>query len=40
MFGIPDDISIIKSMVTAETVMKKENPKFVYKTKTRGSLHE
>lgn len=33
MFGIPDDISIIKSMVTAETVMKKENPKFVYKNK-------
>ncbi|MDR1511524.1 MAG: ATP-dependent Clp protease ATP-binding subunit ClpX [Endomicrobium sp.] len=34
MFSIPDDISIVKSTVTAETVMKKENPKFVYK-KTR-----
>ncbi|GMO64099.1 MAG: ATP-dependent Clp protease ATP-binding subunit ClpX [Endomicrobiia bacterium] len=32
MFDIPDDISIIKSMVTAETVMKKENLKFVYKS--------
>jgi ATP-dependent Clp protease ATP-binding subunit ClpX len=32
VFSIPDDISIVKSMVTAETVMKKENPKFVYKS--------
>ncbi|MDR1400923.1 MAG: ATP-dependent Clp protease ATP-binding subunit ClpX [Endomicrobium sp.] len=32
MFSIPDDGSIVKSVVTAKTVMKKENPKFVYKS--------
>jgi len=32
MFNIPDNTSIVKSMVTAETVLKKENPRFVYKS--------
>ncbi|MDR0799992.1 MAG: ATP-dependent Clp protease ATP-binding subunit ClpX [Endomicrobium sp.] len=31
MFGIPDDASVAKSIVTAETVLKKEMPKFIYK---------
>jgi len=31
MFDIPDDSSILKSVITAESVAKKENLKFVYK---------
>ncbi|MDR0820117.1 MAG: ATP-dependent Clp protease ATP-binding subunit ClpX [Endomicrobium sp.] len=31
MFDIPDNTSIVKSIVMAETVTRKENPKFVYK---------
>ncbi|WP_374128545.1 ATP-dependent Clp protease ATP-binding subunit ClpX [Candidatus Endomicrobiellum agilis] len=34
MFGIPDDASVVKSIVTAETVLKKEMPKFIYKKGT------
>jgi ATP-dependent Clp protease ATP-binding subunit ClpX len=31
MFNVPDDPNIVKGIVTAETVLKKEKPQFVYK---------
>jgi len=37
MFNIPDNTSIIKSMVTTETVLKRENPRFVYKSKKESA---
>jgi ATP-dependent Clp protease ATP-binding subunit ClpX len=34
MFDVPDNSDIVKSIVTVETVIKKEKPKFVYMYKT------